>query len=151
MLGWLKRTQIIQKVLVSYWLLVPVLFYGVLGLYSLQEATTIQQVVQSNPLVTVGNLVACIMLLQAGLFYLISKNSASKRGLLGHFLLIALVQQVLTLNILGVVLTFLYYRTLPNLKEQTNNQLKILFYMLGGFITILSVVVTLVLVNFHSA
>lgn len=147
MLTWLKQTQTLQRIVLGYWIIIPVIFYSLIGLFSLQEQVAIQHLVQSSPMIAVGNLVACLSLLQAGICYFILKFSNSKIGVLGHYMLITLIQQLLTLNILGVVLTLLYYRVLPSIKETIHPKLRAGVYVVGGVTLLLSMIVALVLFN----
>lgn len=131
-------TNRLQKILLAYWLIVPILFYLYLGITSFIQETSIQQMLQVSPGIALGNLLACLMLLQAGIFFFVRRFSQSKNGLLGQFTFVAIPQQLLTGNIIGAVLAFFLARSLNSGKEDATLQTKIIFYFVLGFIFLFS-------------
>lgn len=141
MIQWTSKPKRMQNILLGYWVAAPSLFYIYLALISLRDQVGIQTIIQQVPTISIGNLVACLMLLQAGLLFFIQRNSQSRNGLLGHFLLGASLQQLLTGNLIGAFLAFFSYRSLLPIEEKTTTQQKLLFYLVMGFLLLLSILV----------
>lgn len=138
-----------QKLLLSYWLAVPVLFYGYLVLMTLRDQVTISQLIVNIPGMTVGFLITCLMLMQAVILYAVSQSSVSKSGLLGKFLWFSLVQQILTGNIPGAILSFLAERRLYDVAEKTDGKTKLTVYAGMAFVGLISVLVLFVMMQMN--
>ena len=138
MIKWLNQPKKLQTILMGYWLVAPVLFYTYLFLSSLQSQVSVQTLIQQVPEIALGNLTISLMLLQACLLFFISRLSQSKDGLLGHFMIIAILQQLITVNLIGVGLGFLFYRSLLPVDEKIESKIKLIFYLLAGFVLLIS-------------
>lgn len=123
-----------QKLLLIYWLLIPVLFYFYLVLLTIKDQVSLNQLIQQVPGVTVGFLTTCLMLIQATMLFKISQKSVAKNGMLGRFLWFSLIQQILTGNLPGALLSFLAERKLFIAKETINKKTKLFSY--GGMILV---------------
>lgn len=136
-----------QKLLLGYWLVVPVLFYGYLVLMTVKDQVPISELIVKIPGVTVGFLITCLMLMQAVMLFTIGQNSRSKSGLLGKFLWFSLIQQVLTGNIPGAILSFLAERRLFEVVEKTDRKATVTAYGGMAFVGVISGVVLLVMMQ----
>lgn len=138
MLQWTTNPNRLQKILLTYWVVSPILFYVYLFISSITKAVAMQDLIQYVPGVALGNLIACLMLFQAAVLFFVSRFSQSKEGLLGQFIFISVFQQLITGNIIGAVLTFFLRRALLPVEEKTSSQIKLIFYFAIGFILLLS-------------
>lgn len=140
-----------QKFLLIYWIVVPVLFYFYLILLTIKDQVSLDQLIQQVPGVAVGFLITCLMLVQATILFKISQKSVAKNGILGHFLWFSLVQQVVTGNVPGALLSFLAERKLFLSKETIDKKTKLFNY--GGmlFIGVISLLILFVMIQMKGA
>lgn len=141
MIQWASNPKKLKNILLGYWLVVPILFYLYLIITGVQMNQTVQELVQTTPTLLIGNLVSSLMLFQAGLLFFISHISQSKDGLLGKFALVSIIQQVVTGNIIGVVLAFFFRRSLLAIEEENTANQRLIFYIATGFSLLLSILV----------
>lgn len=92
-----------------FWIAIPILLFFSLGLFSLSQKADFGTILQRIPGVTITFLFSCLFLLYAGCLLMIKQDS-QHQGTLKTFLLIASIQQLSTLNIIGAIISFLYYR-----------------------------------------
>ncbi|EOT30453.1 hypothetical protein [Enterococcus saccharolyticus] len=138
MLRWTTNSKRLQQILLTYWVLFPILFYVYLLISSIMKDVAIQDLIQYVPGIALGNLIACLTLFQAAVLFFVSRVSQSREGLLGQFVFISIFQQAMTGNIIGALLTFFLRRALLPVKENTSSQIKLIFYFAIGFILLLS-------------
>lgn len=62
MLQWTTNPNRLQKILLTYWVVSPILFYVYLFISSITKAVAMQDLIQYVPGVALGNLIACLML-----------------------------------------------------------------------------------------
>ncbi|MGY3765488.1 hypothetical protein ACWOAH_02915 [Vagococcus vulneris] len=139
----IKQTNLWRRVLIGYWLLIPVVFLSYTGLTAIKLSVSFQQLLTDSGTFAVGLLLICLMLVMALMMMMIDSQH---EVLLKKYLVFAMIQQVVTLNVIGAVAAFLYYRTLS---QQEDSEQKLTPAMVGvmGFILILSLIMSLISFN----
>ncbi|MBM7709422.1 hypothetical protein [Enterococcus lemanii] len=113
-MSFLKAKPFMKHLLMGYWLVISAFFFLFLLFTSVLKGQTFTILLTSNPTYTVSLLVTCLLLMMTSLFYYVRQISNSKQGLLGKFLLFAIVQQLLLFNFPGVLLAYLSYHFLDS-------------------------------------
>lgn len=146
MTTFLTNTSKLRKLLFFYWLIIPVLFGLYLFLTSTMQGISVEGLLTNIPGLALTSIVSLLSIFQAFGLYYIGNTSACRRSLFGYFLLFSIVQQLVTLNMIGLALTFLLYRSLLATKEmrEVTNQAKMLMYGLMAFIGIITILVVIV-------
>ena len=128
-----------QKLLIGYWAMVPLLFFGYVALTATKLNSSWGDLITQLPGFSVCLLISCLMLMQAVVFL------QTKAELRGRFLLLAVVQQVLTLNIVGAILAYITLKKQYMLGHFASKKEKYAFYGYWGVILLLSVLITFLL------
>ena len=142
----LTNTSKLKKILLFYWLLNPVLFGMYLFLMSLNQGEPIGELLTYIPSLALTSIIAWLSIFQAFGLYFVGSTSDCRHSLFGYFLIFSMIQQLLTLNIIGLALTGLLYRSLFVVKEENelSNKLKIVTYSLMIFVGLLTIIVVLI-------
>ena len=111
------KTTTYNKILTGYWCIVPICFYSYLFMMSKIEKISITALITTIPGITITCLITSLMLIQAVTIHSIQQFSSSQNGLLGKFLNFSIIQQLLTVNIIGVFLCLVYKRSLCKKQE----------------------------------
>ncbi|MHC5227344.1 hypothetical protein ACYSNW_03580 [Enterococcus sp. LJL99] len=146
MTTFITNTSKLKKLLFFYWLIVPALFGLYLFLTSTTQRISVEGLLTNIPGLALTSIVSLISIFQAFGLYYIGNTSDCRQSLFGYYLLFSLIQQLFTLNVIGVGLTLLLYRSLLSAKEtkKLSAQVKLSMYGLMvfiGFITFLVVIV----------
>lgn len=104
--------------LIVYWFSLPILFFSYLILKMTIEQLTFQNLLVENNLLTIMLLISALTPFSAFALTYFSKDERIKNGTVGLFLKFMMGQQFLVGNIIGVVLSYLTYRELPNSGSQ---------------------------------
>lgn len=128
-MSFLKTKPFMKHLLMGYWLVISAFFFLFLIFTSALKGQAFTTLLTSNPTYAVSLLVSCLLLMMASLFFYIRQFSHSKQGLLGKFLLFAIVQQLLLFNFPGVLFAYLSYRLLDNQDDEktTTKQTRIVW------------------------
>lgn len=140
----LKSIKIKRNMLLSYWIIVPVLFYFYLFLVSFNQQATIQQLIIQIPGLTLALLLSFLTLFQAACLYFISSRTTLLEK---KFLTFSLFQQILTGNIIGAALCYFNNKWLFADKTQISRNTKFVFYCATGFIGLISIVILLIAIR----
>lgn len=140
------NTSMYRKLLFFYWLISPILFGTYLFLTATIQKTSIEALLTTIPSLALTSIVSLLMIFQVVCLYLLGNTSDCRYSFFGNFLLFSMGQQLLTLNIIGLILTFLLYQSLLSVKEtkEISVQIKKLMYALIYFIGGLSILVVLI-------
>lgn len=139
----LKVKPFIQQLLMGYWLAVSAFFFLFLIFTSAFKGQTLTTLLTSNPTIAVSLLVTCLLLMMATLFFYIRQFSHSQQGLLGKFLLFAIIQQLLLFNFPGAFLAYLSYRFLDQHDgEKPTTKQKLLVWLSAFILLVFSLLVT---------
>lgn len=136
-----------KKLLIGYWIIVPILFYLYLFLISLLGEASLETILLNSPSMAISMLITSLLLIQLLLLIYVQHISSSKTGILGKFLWYVVLQQVLTGNILGAILAFFYERSLPELSETNTKSEKIIVIAVSIFIGFISSIVLFIKFN----
>ncbi|MGX6992220.1 hypothetical protein [Vagococcus penaei] len=142
----IKRTNLWRNILVGYWILIPVVFLCYTGMTSLKLSVTFKELLTNTGTFAVGLLLSCLMIVLALMLLMIDKTQVSQHSILGRYLVFAMIQQVLTLNFVGVIIAFFYYRTLP-VKSQQDKILTFMPILIMAILLLLSVLMSLISFN----
>ncbi|MBP2099302.1 hypothetical protein [Enterococcus rivorum] len=143
MLSLLRETDRTKKILFFYWLIVPVLFGSYLIVMSSVQQIPIMALVSTIPSLAISLIVALLQFFQAFGLYLLNDVAASRKSLLGNYLIFSMVQQLFTLNFIGLLLSGLCFWYLPSKKEQEGalSSIKIPLYLLMSFIGVVTLLI----------
>lgn len=138
MLRLLQKTDRIQKSLFLYWLIVPILFGSYLAVMSSTQQIAITELITTIPSLAFSLIIALLQLFQAFGLYLLNDMAASRKSLLGTYLKFSMLQQLFTLNLIGMLLSGFYFWHLPNEQEETSSTIKVYHYLLMVFVGIVT-------------
>lgn len=133
----------IKKLLVGYWLVVPILFLSYLMLTTMLQNISMEELLLNIPSLALTCIVCFLLFFQLyGLLFL-TRLMNNKQSFLGKYLLFNLIQQVLINNFIGVILCFLYYKNLDTYseKKQLTKIEYLLMYGLIFFVSVLTLIV----------
>ncbi|AQP54035.1 hypothetical protein CBF34_06665 [Vagococcus penaei] len=109
-------------------------------------SVTFKELLTNTGTFAVGLLLSCLMIVLALMLLMIDKTQVSQHSILGRYLVFAMIQQVLTLNFVGVIIAFFYYRTLP-VKSQQDKILTFMPILIMAILLLLSVLMSLISFN----
>ncbi len=102
-----------KHILLGYWIAAAFLFYFYAILMTIRMNGVIHEAFFHNPYVALGSLFPFLMLFQASILYFLEKRTIDI-SLLRIYLQFTVVQQVITGNLIGALLAFLYVRSLKD-------------------------------------
>lgn len=96
-----------RNLLLTFWIVVPILFYCYLFVFSFVNNTSVTNLIQEIPSLSLTFLLSCLSFIQA---YLLRKLTLKENdgALLKIYVSFSLIQQLITINLIGVGLVFLY-------------------------------------------
>ena len=106
-----------KHILLGYWIAAAFLFYFYAILMTIRMNGMIHEAFFHNPYIALGSLFPFLMLFQASILYFLEKRTIDI-SLLRIYLQFTVVQQVITGNLIGALLAFLYVRSLKLLPFQ---------------------------------
>lgn len=131
-----QATMFWQKILICYWLVIPIAFFC----YSMLTATKLNNswsdLIIHLPGFSVGLLLSCLMLVQVIVFL------QTKAELKEKFLLLSVFQQILTLNFVGAILSFVALKKYQPVESLITKYEKYTFYLYWSLIYLLSIFIT---------
>lgn len=127
-----------NKILVGYWCVVPICFYSYLFMMSKIENSSMTALITTIPGITVTCLITSLMLIQAVMIHFIQQISSSQDGLLGKFLNFSMIQQLLTVNIIGVFICLVYKRSLYKQEEKVSWRQKTVVIVVCSIVALVS-------------
>lgn len=133
----------LRGMVLAYWILLPLVFFAYLFVYAAVNSTSVGTMLMEIPAITLTFLLSCVLLIQSYLIYRLTAKENDQQ-LLNQFLLFAMVQQLITANLIGVALLFFYRKALKNevLENATaTNATRFEVYLLMGIVGFLSVLV----------
>lgn len=132
-----------RQLLCGYWLLVPLLFGAYLFTLATVKNVPVGMIFTSIPSLTLASIVVLLMIFQLYGLYIIGHSSESRHSLLGSYLIVNTIQQLLSFNIPGFVICLLFYRSLHNEKERSRvpKQIKWIIYGLMSFISFMTMII----------
>lgn len=142
----LRKTERTRRILFFYWVMVPLLFGGYLAVMSLVQQASIPALITTLPSLAISLIVALLQVFQAYGLYLLKEVTASRKSLVGTYLIFSMIQQLFTLNFIGLTLCGLYFWSLPNQKENqgSSSSIKFPLYFLMGFIGVFTLLIVLI-------
>lgn len=132
-----------------YWVIVPIAFYLYLLITAGMEKLSINELLITNPGLTVATLIASLLLIQFALLVYVQNISSSKNGLLGKYLWFAIIQQILIGNIFGAGMAFFYERGLNSFSETNSTNEKLITILSCLFIGAISLLVLLISIRMN--
>lgn len=113
------------------------------------EKLSINELLITNPGLTVATLIASLLLIQFALLVYVQNISSSKNGLLGKYLWFVIIQQVLIGNIFGAGMAFFYERGLNSFSETNSTNEKLITILSCLFIGAISLLVLLISIRMN--
>lgn len=147
----LKSLRVKRKVLLGYWILMPVLFYFYLFLVSFNQQVSIQQLILQIPGLTLGLLLSFLMLFQAACLYFMGSQADKPTLFEKRFLTFSLFQQVLTGNIIGAALCYFYNRKMFAENQPVFGNTRVIFYFAIGFISLITIIILFIVMRMKGA
>lgn len=132
-----------KGVLFGYWLTIPLVF----GLYIFVLATvknvSAVTIFTSIPSLTLTSIIVFLLFFQIFGLFIIGNSSDCRHSFMGSYLKFSMLQQLLSVNIPGLILCLLFYRSLLNDKEEVElpKQVRWTMYGLMGFISIITILI----------
>lgn len=142
----IKKQTKFYKLLMGYWFLVPALFLTYTGLTCLKQSISFEELLTTTPTFSVGFLLSCVMLVMGLMLVKIDKRDASRKSLFGKFILFSLIQQLMTFNIVGVILSGLTFYSLSHTSSE-NESLTLSTKIVMGLTLVLSLLMGLISFN----
>lgn len=145
----LSNSRRLRLTLLTYWLLVPIVFAIYLFLTAAKQKIAALQLIETVPSVTITFLLVCTLLLQAATLYQLKLvKDANRKSVLGYFALFSVIQQLFTLNIPGACLSGLLYLSLPPAQQKgaiaQKNSFSPLFYLYVLFMSFLTLILVFI-------
>ncbi len=123
-----------KKLLIGYWILIPILYFLYIYLAKLNQNTTYFNILTSQPIYSIYFLLAWIMIIQA---LLVIK---ARDEIMNKYIRIFLFQQIMTLNIIGVILNFLLLKKCPQNGKFISKEEGFIFKISIVFIIVVSII-----------
>lgn len=131
-----QRMDIWQKILIGYWLGIPIIFLLYAFLTALKMNTNFAQLLIQLPGFSISFLLSCVMWVQ-GIVFIRTKSEMK-----GKFLFFAIIQQALTLNFIGAIFSYFALRKQSTEYQFASKAEKMGFYCFWVSILFLSLFVT---------
>lgn len=131
-----QRMDIWQKILIGYWLGIPIIFLLYAFLTALKMNTNFAQLLIQLPGFAISFLLSCVMWVQ-GIVFIRTKSEMK-----GKFLFFAIIQQALTLNFIGAIFSYFALRKQSTEYQFDSKTEKMSFYCFWVLILFLSLFVT---------
>lgn len=131
-----QRMDIWQKILIGYWLGIPIIFLLYAFLTALKMNTNFTQLLIQLPGFAISFLLSCVMWVQ-GIVFIRTKSEMK-----GKFLFFATIQQALTLNFIGAIFSYFALRKQSTEYQFASKAEKMSFYCFWVLILFLSLFVT---------
>lgn len=131
-----QRMDIWQKILIGYWLGIPIIFLLYAFLTALKMNTNFAQLLIQLPGFAISFLLSCVMWVQ-GIVFIRTKSEMK-----GKFLFFATIQQALTLNFIGAIFSYFALRKQSTEYQFASKAEKMSFYCFWVSILFLSLFVT---------
>lgn len=137
------RPTKMNQVLFGYWLTIPLLFGGYILTLAAVKNSSVSGVFFSIPSLTLTSIIVLLIVFQLFGLYIIGNSTDCRHSLLGFYLKFNMVQQLLSVNILGFLICLLFYRSLVDGKEESAlpKHVQWTTYGLMGFIGFISILV----------
>jgi hypothetical protein len=138
------RTDKMKRLLIVYWLLVPLLFGVYLLSFAAVKTVSVSTIFSTIPTITLTTIVVLLLLFQLYGLSILGDSSGCRHSLLGVYLKFSMIQQLFTVNIPGFLLCLFFYRSLSDSKENStlSKQVRWLSYMLMVMVGLLTILVT---------
>ncbi|WP_429950826.1 hypothetical protein [Enterococcus sp. AZ101] len=107
-----------KRLLFGYWLLVPCLYVVYLFTLAAVQQTTVSIIFATIPSLTLTTIIVLLLFFQLFALYKLIDSSDYRASLLGNFLKFSMIQQLCSLNIIGIILCILVYRSLLPTKDE---------------------------------
>ena len=136
-----------KNILIVYWIIVPLIFYVYLVIFSYNSQLSVKQLLLGIPTITITFLLSCLLLLQASTLYFLTSRNIDYI-LLQKFLNFSLIQQIFTANFIGAFIIYKYLKNINKTDINSNynhNKNKLFTYsmmIVVGIISILIVILT---------
>lgn len=138
-----------KHALFTYWLVVPVLFSLYLVVYASVKHSSITALLTNMPSLALTSILALLSFFQVFVLYKLKNFSKYRHSLFGTFLKFSIIQQVISLNIIGLILCIFAYRSLfeGQAQEHIPSQTKIQIYSFMGLIAFLTLIVAAIRIS----
>lgn len=137
MVGFLTNSSKMKRMLIGYWVLVPMVFLFYLAVTASLQSVSIDELLFNIPSLTVTSIVSFLLIFQLSGLLCLTRSMDNKHSLLGIYLLFNFIQQVLISNFIGAILCFLYYKSLNDSAEK-KQLAKLEYWMIYGLIFFVS-------------
>lgn len=131
-----QKMDVWQKLLIGYWLVLPLIFLLYLFLTASRMNVQFSDVLVQLPGFTISFLLSCLMWIQGIVFI------RTKTEMRGKFLFFAIIQQALTLNFIGAIFSYFALRKQSTEYQFASKTEKMSFYCFWMLILFLSLFVT---------
>lgn len=131
-----QKMDVWQKLLIGYWLVLPLIFLLYLFLTASRMNVQFSDVLVQLPGFTISFLLSCLMWIQGIVFI------RTKTEMRGKFLFFAIIQQALTLNFIGAIFSYFALRKKSTEYQFASKTEKMSFYCFWMLILFLSLFVT---------
>lgn len=135
-----------KHILLGYWITAAFLFYFYAILMTIRMNGMIHEAFFHNPYIALGSLFPFLMLFQASILYFLEKRTIDI-SLLRIYLQFTVVQQVITGNLIGALLAFLYVRSLKRCGKKSTIYSKVLVLSSTIFIGTISLLAIFLLLR----
>ena len=128
-----------KHILLGYWIAAAFLFYFYAILMTIRMNGVIHEAFFHNPYIALGSLFPFLMLFQASILYFLEKRTID--------ISFTVVQQVITGNLIGALLAFLYVRSLKRCGKKSTIYSKVLVLSSTIFIGTISLLAIFLLLR----
>lgn len=123
-----------KKLLIGYWIVLPILYFLYIYLAKLIQSTTYFNILTSQPIYSIYFLLAWIMIIQA---LIVIKT---RDEIMNKYIRVLLVQQIMTLNIIGVILNLLLLKKCSQNGKFISKEEEYIFKIFIVFIIAVSII-----------
>lgn len=142
----IKKQTKFYKLLIGYWFATAFLFFSYAGLTCLNQQISFQELLTTVPTFSLGFLLSCMMLVMGVMLSKMDKRETSRKSMFGKFILFAFIQQLLTFNIIGAILSGVIIYVMPN-RESERQSLMGVTKLVMGVLLVLSLLLGLISFN----
>lgn len=133
----------LKRILFIYWLMIPVLFGSYVFVFAAVKNVSVTALFTNIPSLALTSIVALLSFFQVFILYKSKNSSNYRQSFFGVFLKFSMIQQLCSLNVIGLLLCILVYRSLLEGSEQVeiSKQVKIQVYSSMVFIALVTFLV----------
>lgn len=135
-----------KRILFTYWLMIPVLFGSYVFVFAAVKHVSIMTLFMNIPSLTLTSIIVLLSFFQIFILYKLNNYSSYRQSLFGLFLKFSMIQQLCSLNIIGLLLCIFVYRSLleGSGQEEVSKQMKIQTYSFMVFIAMITFLVVII-------